>query len=120
MDEMSYHDALEGGFEPIQFRSEYLQELGPGHYAGYLDALVWRKAHPSLLALITLDNGIKTCVIAYHRDKSKRDPLPYSGLRLLAPGMKVDIDLQLGVRGGLIPRVTRHRDSPPRPSSATA
>ena len=26
--------------------------------------------------------------------------------------MKVDIDLQLGVRGGLIPRVTRHRDSP--------
>jgi hypothetical protein len=108
MNEVSYPAALEAGIEPIQYRSDCLEELGPGPHAGLLDALVWSKRKPCLMALIQLDAGIKVQIVGFQ--KHSRPELPeYLGLRELTPGQRVELVLDVGLRGGLRPTLRPER-----------
>jgi hypothetical protein len=102
MNEVSYAAALEAGIEPIQYRSDHLTELGPGQHPGVLDALVWSKRKPCLMALIQLDTGVKVQMVGFQ--KHSRPELPdYLGLRELTPGQRVELVVDIGLRGGLRP-----------------
>jgi len=95
--------------EPILYRIDILEELGEGNFTGVLDALVWSKRDQLLMALVTLDGGLKVRVLAFQRH-SRKDangkPLPeYLGFRDLEPGKKVEILVDRGLRGGLRPFV---------------
>lgn len=104
MDEMSYQDALAQGVQPIQYRTDRLEELGEGRHEGVLDALVWTKSKPALQALITLDSGVKIMVMGFQRH-SRKELAPYLGLREFSPGDRVTLVIDRGLRGGLRPAV---------------
>jgi hypothetical protein len=102
MNEMSYADALDAGLEPISYRSDALESLGEGRFQGVLDGLVWSKRQPCLMALVSLDNGIRVQVLGFQRH-SRKDLPEYLGLRLLTPGQRVELQIDRGVRGGFRP-----------------
>jgi hypothetical protein len=104
MNEMSYADALDAGIEPVTYRSDSLRALGKGQFTGCLDALVWAKRQPCLMALITLDTNIRVQVSGFQRHN--RTDLPeYLGLRRLIPGQRIVVTVEVGVRGGLLATV---------------
>lgn len=104
MNEMSYADAVDSGLEPVTYRSDALRALGNGDFAGNLDALVWAKRQPCLMALVTLDSDIRVQVSGFQRHN--RQGLPeYLGLRRLAPGQRVVVRVEIGVRGGMLATV---------------
>ena len=108
MNELSYKAALEAGIEPIQYRADYLDELGQGQHPGVLDALVWSKRKPCLMALIQLDFGVKVQMVGFQ--KHSRPELPdYLDLRELTPGQRVELVVDIGLRGGLRPTLRRER-----------
>lgn len=51
MKEISYTAAIDAGLEPITYRLEREGELGKGHYAGRLDALVWVARRPAIMVV---------------------------------------------------------------------
>lgn len=104
MNEMSYAAALDAGLEPISYRSDALESLGEGRFTGRLDGLVWSKRQPCLMALLTLDNGARVQVLGFQRHSRKGLP-EYLGLRLLAPGQRIFLQIDRGMRGGLRPLV---------------
>ena len=104
MQEMSYADALDAGIDPISYRSDALDSLGEGRFHGRLDALVWSKRKPCLMALLTLDTGSLVQVVGFQRHTRKGLP-EYLGLRLLSPGQRIVLQIDRGVRGGLRPLV---------------
>lgn len=101
--EIGYDQAIDLGLEPIHYRSDAFADLGKGSYPGRLDALVWTKRKPALLALITLDTGVKVSVIGFQNNRV--DDEPYMGLRRLDPGQRVLVEVDIGVRGGVRPTV---------------
>ncbi|CAN7387701.1 hypothetical protein [Variovorax sp. LjRoot178] len=126
MNEISYNAAIDSGLEPITYRMERVQELGPGEFPGRLDGLVWINGRPALMALVTLQSGDRVGVIAYKRSSRKEIALPWSGLRGLTPGESVILDIDVGLRGGLRPlvrsndperdpRIPKKHESPPTP-----
>jgi len=102
MDELSYNDALMTGIELTAYRTEILRNLGAGTYPGRLDALVWGKsgAPAHLQALITMDDGQKVRIAAYHQD-NRRGGQPYRGFREFQPGAFVNVVITIGSRGGV-------------------
>lgn len=104
MNELSYSAALDAGIEPITYRSDALESLGPGTFAGQLDALVWSKRQPCLMALITLEKGIRVQVVGFQRH-TRKDMPEYLGLRDLYPEQQVMLAIDRGIRGGLRPTV---------------
>ncbi len=104
MQEMSYADAVESGIEPITYRGDALDAIGEGSFSGQLDALVWAKRSPCLMALITLDLGARVQVLGFKRHTRKELP-EYLGLRELSPGQRVTLHVDRGLRGGLRPLV---------------
>jgi hypothetical protein len=104
MNEMSYADALDAGLEPISYRTDAVESLGEGRFGGCLDALVWSKRQPCLMALVTLDTGVRVQVVGFQRHTRRGVP-EYLGFRLLAPGQRVTLVIDRGVRGGLRPLV---------------
>jgi hypothetical protein len=103
MRELSYSAALSAGVEPIQYRAS-LDELAVGNHPGRLDALVWSKGKPALMALLTLDAGFKVQVIGF-QTHSRKDLPPYLGLRELEPGQRILLNIDVGARGGVRPTV---------------
>lgn len=104
MNELSYADALDAGLDPISYRSDAVESLGEGQFGGHLDALVWSKRQPCLMALLTLDTGVRVQVVGFQKH-TRRDLPEYLGFRLLAPGQRVTLVIDRGVRGGLRPLV---------------
>lgn len=104
MKEMSYAAALDAGLEPISYRGDALNSLGEGRFPGQLDGLVWSKREPCLMALLTLDSGVRVQVLGYQKHTRKGLP-EYLGLRLLDPGQRILLQIDRGVRGGLRPLV---------------
>lgn len=104
MQEMSYADALDAGLDPISYRSDLLESLGEGQFAGQLDALVWSKRRPCLMALLSLDTGSRVQVLGFQRHTRKGLP-ECIGLRLLTPGQRIVLHVDRGLRGGLRPLV---------------
>lgn len=117
MNELSYAAALDAGLEPITYRSDALDALGEGEFKGKLDGLVWSKRQPCLMALVTLESGVRVQVIGFQRH-SRRGLPEYLGLRLLTPGQQVILCIDRGVRGGLRPSCFRRRrpSFPSRPA----
>jgi hypothetical protein len=108
MREISYRVAIDAGLEPITYRLERVGELGKGHFDGRLDALVWVDRRPAIMALVTLDDGTRVAVLAFH--EGRRDvQLPYGGLRLLTPGDSVVLEIDIGPRGGVRPLLRSKR-----------
>ncbi|TDQ31955.1 hypothetical protein DEV91_10650 [Phyllobacterium brassicacearum] len=103
MNELGYADALSAGIEPVPYRTVSINAPGPGEFPGTLDALVWAKRQPALLALVTLDTGLKVVVVGYHRN---RDGVPYAGLRNFTPGQKIKVNVEVGPRNGLRSRLS--------------
>lgn len=108
MNEMSYAAALDAGFNPISYRTDVLESLGEGRFGGTLDSLVWSKRQPCLMALLTLDAGARVQVVGFQRH-SRKDLPEYLGLRLLAPGQRIALLIDRGVRGGLRPLVVAEK-----------
>lgn len=104
MNEISYAAALDAGIEPIAYRSDFLESLGEGHFGGTLDALVWAKRQPCLMALISLDVDVRIQVVGFQKHSRKELP-EYLGFRQLTPGQRVVLVVDRGVRGGLRPLV---------------
>ena len=104
MNEMSYADALDAGLEPISYRTDAVEALGEGQFGGRLDALVWSKRQPCLMALLTLDTGVRVQVVGFQRH-TRRDLPEYLGFRSLTPGQRITLVIDRGVRGGLRPLV---------------
>lgn len=104
MNELSYANALDMGLEPISYRSDAVECLGEGQFSGCLDALVWSKRQPCLMALLTLDSGVRVQVVGFQQH-TRRDLPEYLGFRLLTPGQRVTLVIDRGVRGGLRPLV---------------
>ena len=104
MNELSYEAALDAGIEPISYRTDVLESLGEGKFAGQLDGLVWAKRKPCLMALLTLDGGVRVQVVGFQRH-TRKDLPEYIGLRLLTPGQRVVLFVDRGVRGGFRPLV---------------
>ncbi len=102
MNELGYADALSAGIEPVLYRTVSIDAPGPGEFPGILDALVWAKRQPALLALVTLDSGLKVVVVGYHR----REGVPYAGLRNFTPGQKIKVSVEVGPRNGLRSRLS--------------
>lgn len=111
MNEFSYAQALSSGIEPMNYRIDLLDAIGAGNFEGVLDALVWSQKEPSLMALITLDGGRKVKVLGFQRH-SRKDLPEYLGLRELEPGAGIHLLVEVGVRGGLRPTVTRRGERP--------
>ena len=111
MNEMSYAAALDAGLEPVSYRSQFLESLGEGLFGGKLDALVWSKRQPCLMALLTLDNDVRVQVVGFQRH-TRKDLPEYLGLRSLTPGQRIFLEIDRGLRGGLRPLV--------RPGDASA
>jgi hypothetical protein len=104
MHEKSYAAALDAGLDPISYRNDLLQSLGEGEFPGRLDGLVWSKRQPCLMALVSLDRGIRVQVLGFQRHSRKGLP-EYLGLRTLAPGQRILLSIDRGLRGGLRPLV---------------
>lgn len=104
MQEMSYADAIDAGLDPISYRNNLLESLGEGQFAGQLDALVWSKRSPCLMALLSLDMGSRVQVVGFQCHTRKGLP-EYLGLRSLSPGQRVLLQVDRGLRGGLRPLV---------------
>jgi hypothetical protein len=104
MKEMSYTAALDAGLEPISYRGDALKSLGEGRFPGRLDGLVWSKREPCLMALLTLDSGVRVQVLGYQKHTRKGIP-EYLGFRLLVPGQRILLQVDRGLRGGLRPLV---------------
>lgn len=104
MHEISYAAAVESGIEPITYRGDALDAIGEGSFPGRLDALVWAKRSPCLMALITLDLGARVQVLGFKRHTRKELP-EYLGLRHLCPGQRITLQVDRGLRGGLRPLV---------------
>lgn len=104
MNEISYSAAIEAGLDPLTYRTDALEALGAGSHPGTLDALVWSKRAPCLMALVTLDVGVRVLVLGYQQH-SRRDLPPYLGLRELSPGQPIELSIDVGIRGGLRPLV---------------
>lgn len=111
MNEMSYSAALDAGLDPISYRSGALTSLGEGRFSGQLDGLVWSKRDPCLMALLTLDSGVRVLVLGYQKH-TRKDLPEYLGLRLLVPGQRVFLQIDRGLRGGLRPLVLPDDSSP--------
>ncbi len=105
MQEMSYAAALDAGLDPISYRNDLLESLGEGEFSGRLDGLVWSKRHPCLMALLSLDRGIRVQVLGFQKHSRKGLP-EYLGLRALTPGQRIVLQIDRGIRGGLRPLVT--------------
>ena len=102
MKEISYAAALEAGIEPIHYRADAIESLGPGRYPAQLDALIWSKRKPCLMAFLNLDVGVKVQMVGFQQHS--RPELPeYLGLRAFTPGQRVTLVVDKGVRGGLRP-----------------
>ena len=102
MNEVSYEAALTAGIDPIHYRADRLQSLGPGRFPAQLDALVWAKRQPCLAALIQLDTGVKIAIMGFQKHSFKGLP-EYLGFRTFTPGQRVALVVDQGVRGGLRP-----------------
>lgn len=106
MNELSYEAALHAGIDPIHYRSDRLQSLGPGPHPAQLDALVWAKRQPCLTALVQLDTGVKVAIVGFQQHNRKELP-EYLGLRAFTPGQRVLLVIDQGVRGGLRPSLIK-------------
>lgn len=103
MFEISYEGALNAGIEPIQYRTDALPSLGEGEFPGILDALVWTKRKPALMALLTLDAGPLVSILGFNNSLTSGHP--YAGLRRLEPSRRVVLTVSRGIRGGWRPLV---------------
>ena len=102
MNEISYAAALEAGIEPIQYRADAIESLGVGRFPAQLDALIWSKRKPCLMALLRLDVGVKLQVVGFQQHS--RPELPeYLGFRAFTPGQRVTLVVDRGARGGFRP-----------------
>lgn len=101
---LSYSAALDMGIEPVSYRSGHIAELGVGTFPGILDALVWSKRPPTaLMALVTLDRGLKVMVAGYKKSSRNGTHGEYLGLKHFRPDQNVNLVIDLGAGGTLNP-----------------
>jgi hypothetical protein len=101
---LSYSAALDMGIEPMSYRSGHIAELGVGTFSGVLDALVWSKRPPTaLMALVTLDSGMKVMIAGYKKSSRNGAQGEYLGLKRFRQDQKVNLVIEVGAKGALSP-----------------
>jgi len=102
--EKSYDNAIISGCNPRDYdcdMSKILLQFEGKTTTGKLDALVWAKHKPILIACITLDNTERISLMAYK--DARESNREYRGWRLLSPGQSISITIRKGQRGALHP-----------------